>query len=333
MSADLSQIQVSPAQVGSQLEISQIRQPEFLNNEESQSSVVSCNSILDPNVSMSIIPSTPQNSATAGGSASTVKKPKKKKMEVCVAEDTEFTVASIAEYDWPPPKGCCPSKNRDTFMIQEQVALYLGIKSFKRKYPDLPRRQIDMEERNWLQEKGLVSEKMCDLGITAVWASDILDIMYTDFYEKYEEYKDFVRQKHLREIEAKQKALGLNVTGRGLQARDRAMLSASKWNAYFNKTRKEERLNCLDLQTFTINKPMPATSPTATLVNRPVAEAVAMAVKSTQLTEPPTLLKVRISDPPPLRDIYYPLSLVPGQFCEKYYDYTAQELRQVFKIE
>lgn len=120
-------------------------------------------------------------------------------------------------------------------MIQEQVALYLGIKSFKRKYPDLPRRQIDMEERNWLQEKGLVSERMCDLGITAVWASDILDIMYTDFYEKYEEYKDFIRQKHLREIEAKQKALGLNVTGRGLQARERALLSASKWNSYFNR--------------------------------------------------------------------------------------------------
>lgn len=145
-------------------------------------------------------------------------------------------MASIAEYDWPPPKGCCPSKNRDTFMIQEQVALYLGIKSFKRKYPDLPRRQIDMEERNYLQEKNLVSEKMCDLGITAVWASDILDIMYTDFYDKYEEYKDFVRQKHLREIEAKQKSLGLNVAGRGLQARERAMLSTSKWNAYFNRT-------------------------------------------------------------------------------------------------
>jgi len=78
---------------------------------------------------------------------------------------------------------------------------------------------------------------MCDLGITAVWASDILDIMYADFYDKYEEYKEYIRQKHLREIEAKQKALGLTVgAGKGLQARDRAMLSASKWNVYFNKT-------------------------------------------------------------------------------------------------
>lgn len=121
-------------------------------------------------------------------------------------------------------------------MIQEQIALYLGIKSFKRKYPDLPRRQVDMEERNYLQEKGLVTEKMCDLGITAVWASDVLDIMYTDFYEKYEEYKNYVRQKHLRELEAKAKGMSYNVSGRGMATRDRALHSTSKWNAHFNKS-------------------------------------------------------------------------------------------------
>ncbi|XP_065366411.1 supporter of activation of yellow protein [Calliphora vicina] len=312
MSADLTQniTQPEPPQTPT-------RQPDFLNNEESQSSIISNTSILDPN----------NVAALQNGSA--VKKPmKRKKMEVCVAEDAELTVSSIAEYDWPPPKGCCPSKNRDTFMIQEQVALYLGIKSFKRKYPDLPRRQIDMEERNYLQEKSLVSEKMCDLGITAVWASDILDIMYTDFYDKYEEYKDFVRQKHLREIEAKQKSLGLNVAGRGLQARERAMLSTSKWNAYFNRTRKEERLSFLDLQTLTVNKPSPATAPIAAIPNRPVAEAVARAAKAEKIPQPPTLMKERVWEPLRPREAYYPLSLVPGQFCETYYDYTAQELRQ-----
>ncbi|XP_037820221.1 supporter of activation of yellow protein isoform X2 [Lucilia sericata] len=313
MSADLTQntTQPEPPQTPTR------QQPDFLNNEESQSSIISNTSILDPN----------NVAALQNGSA--VKKPmKRKKMEVCVAEDAELTVASIAEYDWPPPKGCCPSKNRDTFMIQEQVALYLGIKSFKRKYPDLPRRQIDMEERNYLQEKSLVSEKMCDLGITAVWASDILDIMYTDFYDKYEEYKDFVRQKHLREIEAKQKSLGLNVAGRGLQARERAMLSASKWNAYFNRTRKEERLTCLDLQTFTVNKPSPAAAPIAAIPNRPIADAVARAAKAEKIPQPPTLMKERVWEPLRPREAYYPLSLVPGQFCEKYYDYSPQELRQ-----
>ncbi|XP_075158597.1 PHD finger protein enhancer of yellow 3 [Haematobia irritans] len=310
MSADLSQTTMPQQQQSP----SYTSQPEFFTNEESQSSIISNTSILDP-------------SSTAQVGASAKKPIKKKKMEVCVSEDADFTVASIAEYDWPPSKGSCPSKNRDTFMIQEQVAMYLGIKSFKRKYPDLPRRQVDMEERNWLQEKGLVSEKMCDLGITAVWASDILDIMYTDFYDKYEEYKDFVRQKHLREIEAKQKSLGLNVAGRGLQARERALLSTSKWNSYFNRTRKEERLSFLDLQTLVVNKPSPSSAPLSTIPNRPVAEAVALAAKKEHIDQPPTLLKPRVYEPMGSRDIYYPLSLVPGQFCEKYHIYTPSELR------
>lgn len=51
------------------------RQPDFLNNDESQSSVVSTSSILDPNTV----------AAVQNGSA--IKRPKKKKMEVCVAEE------------------------------------------------------------------------------------------------------------------------------------------------------------------------------------------------------------------------------------------------------
>lgn len=52
------------------------RQPDFLNNEESQSSIISNTSILDPN----------NVAALQNGSA--VKKPvKRKKMEVCVAEE------------------------------------------------------------------------------------------------------------------------------------------------------------------------------------------------------------------------------------------------------
>lgn len=58
-------------------------------------------------------------------------------------------------------------------MIQEQIAEYLGVKSFKRKYPDLVRRPVDMEERNYLFENGLATEKMCDLGLTAVYASEV----------------------------------------------------------------------------------------------------------------------------------------------------------------
>ncbi|XP_039496863.1 supporter of activation of yellow protein [Drosophila santomea] len=318
MSADLSNSNQSMASL-MEPPLTPQKQPDFLNNEESQSSMVSNVSMIDSNQGQSV-------DAILG---SALKRPKKKKMEICVAEDTDYNASSIAEYDWPPPKGCCPSKNRDTFMIQEQVALYLGITSFKRKYPDLPRRAVDMEERNWLQEKGLVSEKLCDLGITAVWASDILDIMYADFYDKYEEYKEYIRQKHLREIEAKQKALGLTVgAGRGLQARDRAMLSASKWNVYFNKTRKDERLSCLDLQTFTMNQPQKRTAPTCTRLERSIAHLVRAVAEAANIPAPPTLLPPRVYDEAFRHSDYaYPLTVVPDQFSLGYRQFEPAELR------
>lgn len=62
-----------------------------------------------------------------------------------------------------------------------QVTHYLAIKSFKRKYPNVTRRPVDMQERDYLKENHLVTESQCDLGLTAVLAQDILDIMYTDF--------------------------------------------------------------------------------------------------------------------------------------------------------
>lgn len=49
-------------------------------------------------------------------------------------------------------------------MIQEQVAMFLGVKSFKRRYPELKRRTISGDERAYVLGKGLVTEALCDLG-------------------------------------------------------------------------------------------------------------------------------------------------------------------------
>ena len=88
-------------------------------------------------------------------------KVKNRRMEINFDPDEgPFTVDKLAEYEWPPD----PSKKGETFMIQEQISHYLGVKSFKRKYPDLKRRMVDMEERNFLREHMLVSEAMCDMG-------------------------------------------------------------------------------------------------------------------------------------------------------------------------
>lgn len=151
----------------------------------------------------------------------------------------EFTAGMLAEYEWPQPTAGNSRAPSDTYMIQEQIAEYLDVKSFKRKYPDLMRRPVDMEERNYIMEQGLASEKMCDLGLTAVYASEVLDIMCNDYPDKYEEYKRFQREKHymdrqkyLRTAAAAAAAEGVD---RSQLQKDRAIESASSWNAMMNK--------------------------------------------------------------------------------------------------
>jgi hypothetical protein len=135
----------------------------------------------------------------------------------------------LSEYDWPQNEH---PRNRENYMIQEQIAEYLGVKSFKRKYPDLVRRPVDMEERNYLFENGLASEKMCDLGLTAVYSSEILDIMCNDYPEKYEEYKRYQREKAFRNARLRTETA---VVDRSQMQKDKAITSTSDWNTRFNK--------------------------------------------------------------------------------------------------
>lgn len=141
----------------------------------------------------------------------------------------------LAEYEWPPIKFGQKHRSSETYMVQEQISEYLGIKSFKRKYPDLVRRPVEMEERNFMMERGLVSEKMCDLGLTAVIASEILDIMCNDYPEKYEEYRRYQREKQFLEFSHRQKLLRFEQENKGQLQKDKAIETAASWNAMFNK--------------------------------------------------------------------------------------------------
>jgi hypothetical protein len=46
-------------------------------------------------------------------------------------------------------------------------------------------------------------------GLTAVNSSEILDIMYADFQDKYEEYRRFMRERQAKEFTTKQKGTDL----------------------------------------------------------------------------------------------------------------------------
>ncbi|XP_071441493.1 supporter of activation of yellow protein-like isoform X2 [Hetaerina americana] len=229
-----------------------------------------------------------QGSLLSNGTTESAKK--KVRLEVYDPDsNVEFTAENLAEYQWP-----LNDKTADHFMIQEQVSEYLGVKSFKRKYPDLKRRTVEAEEKAHLREKGLVSESLCDLGLTALNSSEVLDVMFADFQEKYEEYRRVTRERQAKEIQSRQK---VTITGEKNKQSDykrRAMKSAASWNSSFNKERKEERGCCFDLQSFTIHYPQN---------------------KGRQMARE----KPRIG--------HYPISLIPGQYTDYYKRYTPTELR------
>ncbi|XP_026477653.1 supporter of activation of yellow protein-like [Ctenocephalides felis] len=268
-----------------------------------------------------------ESQSSMHSSANENSKSKRGRMEVGDSEGKlEFTVDMIAEYLWPQPEVASPtstatvnqnnntnsvSNNTSTttngtsnsyeeklfpemYMIQEQIALYLGVTSFKRKYPDVRRRQVEMRERDYIMSRNLVTETLCDLGLTAIPTCEVLDIMSADFPQKYDEYKKYLRDKQAKELAIKQRAMN-NDRNKQRSIKDRAISSASSWNSKFNKDRMENRKGgCLDLQTYVIQKS-----------------------KSVR----------RVQSPSKTKPGHYPVALVPGQFCDYYKKYSPNELR------
>lgn len=169
-----------------------------------------------------------QSTATTESGKASTSRPKPPRLEVQEPEGTVIFPDQLAEYYW---------NGNGPFMLQEQVAHFLGIKSFKRKYPNMKRRMLEMQERDFIRESGLVSEHMCDLGLTAVNSADILDIMYSDFQDKYEEYCKHQRDRQAKELISKQKALTLAASQEKTKTDflENAKQSAAQWNANFNK--------------------------------------------------------------------------------------------------
>nr|XP_060618498.1 PHD finger protein 10-like [Anolis sagrei ordinatus] len=67
-----------------------------------------------------------------------------------------FPAENLIEYKWPP------AETGVYYMLQEQVSEYLGVTSFKRKYPDLESRDLSHKEKLYLGELN-VSEGECAL--------------------------------------------------------------------------------------------------------------------------------------------------------------------------
>ncbi|XP_055880600.1 uncharacterized protein LOC106066129 isoform X2 [Biomphalaria glabrata] len=199
-----------------------------------------------------------------------------------------FSAENVFEYQWPQDGG-------EWHLLQEQICEYLKVKSFKRKYPDLYRRICDKEEKDFLRDKGVVTETQSDLGLTALRSEEVYDLMMKDYNEKYKEYIAHLQEKQKKVIREKHKEYSAAKLDKSKieSYSKKAARCAAEFNASLMRDRKEERRAYFDLQTFTVHYP-----------------------KHKYKTINPKLTKVGA----------YPVSLIPGQYQEYYKKYPSEEL-------
>uniref|UniRef100_H2ZBJ1 PHD finger protein 10 n=1 Tax=Ciona savignyi TaxID=51511 RepID=H2ZBJ1_CIOSA len=189
-------------------------------------------------------------------------------------------------------------------MLQEQVSTYLGITSFKRKYPEIERRKVEPDEVNHLLTSHVISEVRVTLGLTAVKSSDVCDMMMREYPEKYNEYNAALQEREKVKLQNKYKQYASIIFPQQAAAMQvdksqmpsfvkKAVKQAADYNARLTRQRKEEFAVYYDMQTNVLQYPKH---------------------------------KVRKLDPELTRPSLYPCTLIPGQFQEHYKTYTKDEL-------
>ena len=195
------------------------------------------------------------------------------------------TSETLFEYKWP-----LEGRLSEHFFLQEQVTEYLGVKSFKRKYPDCPRRSVHMEERNFLIEMNVVNTTQADLGLTAIPSAHVLDIMCDEFYNKYEEYIAVVNTRKERTSRNYNYSSG---GGKKVDVKD-VVRAAAIFNKKLNRERRSKRSAYFDLQTFRCHYPIGS--------------------------------KMSVIQKPNFG--HYPVAMITGQFVDHYKTYTSQQLNR-----
>jgi len=177
----------------------------------------------------------------------------------------EATATQVFEYQWPPN-----DRSAEWFLLQEHISEFLGVVSFKRKYPDIYRRAVGIHERQFLQDSKVVTEMQCDLGLTVLKADEVYDIMERDYPDKFKEYSSII---HKRQQQQKtEKAAEAPTEKSKLETLvAKSVKSAADFNASLMRELRHERRAYFDLQTSELHYPrgqMRVCPPEATKIGR-----------------------------------------------------------------
>ncbi|KAG1941665.1 PHD finger protein 10 isoform X2 [Pimephales promelas] len=220
-------------------------------------------------------------------------------MKMNLNPPTYFPAENLTEYKWPP------DDTGEYYMLQEQVSEYLGVTSFKRKYPDLERRDLSHKEKLYLREQNVITETQCTLGLTALRSDEVIDLMIKEYPAKHAEYSVILQERERQRIT---KEYSVSTLSAQMQQQNPQKVEASKvpeyikkaakkaaeFNSNFNRERMEERRAYFDLQTHIIQVPQG---------------------------------KYKVLPPERTKTGPYPVALIPGQFQEYYKRYSPNELR------
>ncbi|XP_066228914.1 PHD finger protein 10 isoform X2 [Saccopteryx leptura] len=205
-----------------------------------------------------------------------------------------YPAENLIEYKWPP------DETGEYYMLQEQVSEYLGVTSFKRKYPE--RRDLSHKEKLYLRELNVITETQCTLGLTALRSDEVIDLMIKEYPAKHAEYSVILQEKerqritdHYKEYSQMQQQNTQKVEASKVpEYIKKAARKAAEFNSNLNRERMEERRAYFDLQTHVIQVPQG---------------------------------KYRVLPTERTKVSSYPVALIPGQFQEYYKRYSPDELR------
>ena len=202
----------------------------------------------------------------------------------------------IIEYRWPNEDPFAES-----FLLQEQMAEYLGVRAFQRRFPNLTRRNVDFEEKDFLQGSDALGDMNTLLGLVALRCIEILDLMRNEFPSKFIEFTNALEENTINRLMSTHNAHYCTAVKK-IQSTDleflrkKAILSATDFNSFLNQERIESRSTYFDGNTNTTFVPIE---------------------------------KIQIPNDPPSIANRYPLALMPGQFQQTYPSYTPKQLKSL----
>lgn len=197
--------------------------------------------------------------------------------------DQQFRNDIVCEYEWPEKSG-------DRWVIQEQFCEFLDISGFKRKYPKIQRRNLDIEEVKFLYDKRVLTEQQYSMGVSVISYDDAVELLRRDFPSKHDM---LVREKMRKQRES----MVMNISAEEMPAQLRkAAKSVSEFTAKLNQLRKEKFQSYYDSNTNTLHLPVKRFKRLNATQTKPSA---------------------------------YPVTVLAGQFATDFKKYAPEELKMM----